>query len=314
LILQSTAPTTINHAYDSVFLKDAKKRNAWVSRTIEDNPMLSDEDREHYIQAAGGREHPRCRREYFGERIRDPSDALVPEFDLRRHVVTGSKAPEWADTYVAADPGIRDLCGIVWAYWDATRAKLVVQRAWAERNAGTAEVARRWIETEQGLWAPAGGVATRWWDGTSIRNAPYARVSDTDLRLLTDLQIDYGINVSPADKTDSKEASLYALRDWFYNDRIEIDGVGASQLVEHLSEGRWNPGRTDYVRSVEYGHFDLIDALRYLVRHVDRERNPKPPDNVLNPSLQRAIMQLDQSSKAAQAMNRTFARKNRWQS
>ena len=137
-------------------------------------------------------------------------------------------------------------------------------------------------------------------------------MSDTDLRLLGDLQTDYGINVSPADKRGSAEASLYNLRDWFYNDRIEIDAVGGALLIEHLTEGQWNPHRTDYLRSDEYGHFDLIDALRYLVRHVDRERQPRPPDFVLDPTLQRAILH-DPASHTAQALNKTMMRRNRWQ-
>jgi len=309
LILQSTAPDTPNHPYDKVFIPDAKQRKAWVFRTIDNNPLLDDEEREHFIDAAGGRDHPRCRREYFGERVRDEATALVPEFDPRRHVVDHIEAPEWAATYSAADPGMRDLCGIVWAFWDAPRAKLCVQRSWAERGkaAGTAEVAKVWQDTERELWSD-----TKWWNGTDICNAPYGRVSDTDLRLLSDLQTDHGINISKAYKGDSKEASLYTLRDWFYNDRIEIDEEGGALLIEHLQEGSWNKHRTDYLRSELYGHFDLIDALRYLVRFVDRAHNPKPPAYILNPTLQRAVMHQSTASDTASAFNSTFARKPRW--
>jgi hypothetical protein len=315
LILQSTAPATPNHAYDKVFLSDAKLREAWCFRTIDDNPMLDAEEREHFIAAAGGRDHPRCRREYFGERVRDPSSALVPEFDPRKHVVQTIPSPEWAATYVGADPGMADLCGIVWAFWDPVRAKLCVQRAWAERNRGTKHVAGVWLDTERELWAPNGQFpGTRWWDGTGIRLAPYGRVSDTDLRLLSDLQSEHGINISKADKRDDKEASMYFLRDWFANDKIEIAADGASLLVEHLLEGKWNKNRTDYDRSEQYGHFDLVDALRYLVRHVDRAHNPRPPEWVLDPTLAPNFFAPDftRASSAAGALNRTFARKNAW--
>lgn len=314
MILQSTAPETPHHPYDTVFCKDAKKRGAYVFRTIDDNPLLDQDERDEFIDAAGGREHPTARREYYGERVREAKTMLVPEFDEARHVVKHIPSPEWADTYVAADPGIRDLCGLVWAFWDAERQKLCVQSSWAERNAGTSQVAAVWTGTEQKLWGvdeENGRKGTRWWDGTSIRPAPYFRVSDTDLRMLADLQIDHDINVQPADKNDSKEASLFNLRQWFFNDRIEIDAVGGALLIEHLIEGQWNDKRTDYLRSEEYGHFDLIDALRYLVRHVDRERMARPPDHILDPTLQRAIIH-SPASPAAKALSSTIAKRPRW--
>jgi hypothetical protein len=307
-ILQSTAPESIRHPYDRVFLRDAKLRNAWCFRTIEDNPMLDDEQRQHFIDAAGGRDHPRARREYFGERIRDPSDALVPEFDATRHVKPVPRI-EWADTYTSLDPGIRDQCGIVWAYYDAVRDKLCVQRSWSESGlaAGTPEVARVVLTTEADLWS-----GTRWWDGSRIQPAPYARVSDTDLRLLADLSNVHKIHIQPADKTDSKEASLLALREWFYDDRIEIDPEGGALLIEHLVEGKWNAKRTDYLRDGIHGHFDLVDALRYLVRRVQRGRIARPPEYVLNPSLQREMFKPPTRDPMVETMNATIGKKQPW--
>jgi len=340
LILQSTAPDTRHHAYDKTFIPDAKVRGAYVFRTIDDNPLLDETEREHFIAAAGGRDHPTAQREYFGLRVREEKTKLVPEFSITKHVVDHIPSPEWGDTYVGGDPGMRDLFGMVWGYWDPERAKLRVQLSWAKRNAGTRTVAvvmrgsevalwggavpNEWGDdeldiyaeamqvTRPGSWTEVVGMATQWWDDTAIRTAPYMRVSDTDVRLLADLSQDHGIEVSPADKTGTAEASLYNLRDWFANDRIEIDEIGGALLIEHLTEGEWNPNRTDYLRSESYGHFDLIDALRYLVRHVDRERIARPPDHILDPTLQRAILH-DRSSATAQALNATLTRRNRWQ-
>lgn len=336
MILQSTAPETPHHPYDTVFCKDAKKRGAYVFRTIDNNPLLDEEEKEEFIAAAGGPEHPTAQREYYNIRVREEKSKLVPEFDVSKHVVENIPSPEWADTYSSADPGMRDLCGLVWGFWDAERAKLCIQASWAKQNAGTSEVAivwrgtelvlwggdmpEEWDEREQRLWDRAwdgamgpleAGAVTQWWDDTKIRAAPYARYSDTDLRLLADLSTDHEMEVNAVDKSDSKEASLYNLRQWFFNDRIEIDETGGALLVEHLIEGQWNKHRTDYLRSEEYGHFDLIDALRYLVRHVDRERTARPPDYVLDPTLQRALLH-DPASQSAQALNATIARRNKW--
>lgn len=344
LILQSTAPDTPHTDYDMVFLKDAKKRRAWAFRTIEDNPLLSDEEREEFIDAAGGRESDTAQREYFNVRVRDAKKALVPEFDPLRHVRKGLTPPEWADTYSSGDPGMRDLFGLIWGYWDAPRQKLCIQRAWAQRNASTSLVALVWRGTEMLLWgspfpsfedgrvwgdkelktfSTAIGMEfeswaqvessrkVRWWNGTEVIGPPYARYSDTDIRFLGDMSTDHLMEINCVDKTYSKEVSLYYLREWFENDWIEIDEDGASLLIEHLQEGKWNEHRTDYMRSEEYGHFDLIDALRYLVRHIDRERIPKPPAHVLDPTLQRAIF-TETASPQATAMNNTFAKAPPW--
>ena len=47
-------------------------------------------------------------------------------------------------------------------------------------------------------------------------------------------------------------------------------------LIEHLRNAIWNTNRTTFERSEKHGHYDAVDALKYLVRVVDWRKNPTP--------------------------------------
>lgn len=277
MCLESSAPEGPDTEYDTLLVADAKMRGAYVFSTIDDNTFLSDEEREEFIRAAGGRDHPDCRREYFCERVRDEGRAIIPEFDRTKHVGIVD-TPDWYHAYVGMDPGMADLMAIVFAYWHAELGKLVVQRGWHEFNAGTREVSDAIQNIELELWE-----GSQYWDGSKLCSNPYTRVSDTELRLIYDLDQDHGIEFQPADK-EGAEAALKALRDAFRNDQILVH-PDAAGVIEHLLHGKWNEARTRWDRHPVYGHYDYIDALKYLWRHLNKNLNPTPPDAVLNPDL-----------------------------
>lgn len=115
--------------------------------------------------------------------------------------------------------------------------------------------------------------------GGLCRPNPYIRVGDTDaagIRLYHDLSNDYGMEVMPTDKTDSKEARLSAVRDALANGKILLH-PRCTKLISHMRAARWNKQRTDYERTPLHGHFDLVDALVYLWRVVAPGLNPNPP-------------------------------------
>lgn len=277
MCLESSAPEWPDTEYDTLLLADAKLRGAYVHQTIFDNTWLSDEERDEFIRAAGGLDHPDCRREYLCERVRDIGRAIVPEFDPQRHVGSAPE-PEWYHAYVGMDPGMADLLAIVFAYWHPELGKLVVLKGWDDFNAGTRDVADVIRRTEQELW---GG--SQYWDGNKLCSNPYLRVSDTELRLLYDLSADHGIEVQPADK-DGADAALLALRNAFSNDQILIH-PDCQGVADHLLHGKWNDRRTGWDRHPAYGHYDYIDALKYLWRHLQPNLNPVPPRRVIDPDV-----------------------------
>lgn len=268
LILESSAPDEIDHDFDRVFIPDAKLRNAYHFGTIDDNTALDPAEKAVFIKAAGGRGHPTCELEYFGKRIRNPKRTVVPTFDEALHVQE-LPVPKWAHCYVSADPGFRDLFALLFGYWDYERACLVIQADWAERNAGTADVVAVLQRTETELWADL-----RYGDGDKTFANPYRRTSDIALQLIWDLSQVHGIDFTPARK-DDKEAALNAIRDAFAVGKIIIH-PRCKLLIAHLNAARWNASRTDYERTEQFGHFDLVDALVYMWRGLDRHVSPVP--------------------------------------
>jgi hypothetical protein len=270
IVLNSTPPEVPGHAWDEIYCPEAKQRGAYVLRTIDDNPLLTSSEKQEFIDAAGGPESEKCRREYYCERIRSESRVVLPEFNRERHV-KDSEMPQHYHAYTCIDPGVQDLCAVTFSYWDFERAKLVIRGDWARANAPTNLVAAAIREGEEKAY----GAASRYFDKDKWKANPYARLSDTDLRLITDLSTMFGLAVSPVSK-DSVEASLHALRNAFMLDLIEIH-PSAEATADHLENAIWNKGRTSWDRHEVYGHFDLLDCVRYTWRHCQRAKNPNPP-------------------------------------
>lgn len=277
MCLESSAPRVPGTDYDEVFVEDAKARGAYVYRTIDDNPLLTAEEREEFIRAMGGRDHVDCQIELFNIRVRDGTRVVVPEFNPKGHVAV-VPVPTFADCYVALDPGMRDLCAILWGFWDFERARLVIQRDFAERNASTARVAAVIRATEAELWT-----GLRSYRNGQYRDNPYLRVSDTDLRLIHDLHNEHGLAVCPVNKTtgaktELREAAVHSLRAAIGRGQVVIDPA-CTKLIAHLTSAHWNDKRTDYERSEVHGHFDCLDALVYMWRSVVRNQNASPPSH-----------------------------------
>lgn len=312
LILETSAPNIIDTEWERIFLPDAMARGAYFSATIEDNPRLSRRVKDEFIAASGGRGDPDCEREYYNVIAVDPSSRVVPEFDESKHVQDWP-VPAYAHCYVSADPGTRDLFGLLWGYWDFGRAALYIQRDWAESNALTRDVAAVIRAGEQELWGavdPAGGPRDRtaqrqarhagagpdvelvdawhpalgapagtltYFDGKLLRANPYLRVSDIDLRLNADLAADHKLDFV-AIRKDSLEAMLASFRDALSFGKIVIH-PRCVKLIAHLKAARWNKHRTDYERTSAHGHYDLLAAAVYMWRLVDgnRQLNPNAP-------------------------------------
>lgn len=289
MMIESSAPKKLGTDWEKTLLPDCQSRGACFTATIEDNPRLSRNEKNEFIAAAGGRGDPDCEREYFNLISADPEIQVIPEFSEQLHVGEPVR-PAYAVAMAAMDPGMRDLFAVIWGYWDAARAKLVIERDWAARNTSTARVAEVIKATELELYGEQAGVRKDfgivqpegfvYWDGASFRANPMQRVSDTEARLIGDLTNDYGIGVMNTLK-DDKEAALYALRNAFRNNKIEIH-ARCTKLISHVRTARWNLNRTDYERTAEHGHYDLLDALVYLWRMIQpvRAQDPFPPKYV----------------------------------
>lgn len=260
VLLASTPPLSPAHPF-AEYVGKASASGDLYRYTIYDAPHIPREKADEYIEEAGGIDSPTARREYMAEIVIDESHAIVPEFSrVKADIVLDRERPEYCDTYVSADFGFHDLTVVLFAYWDFARARLVIEDEIAMQGASGIEVGLAVKATEKRLGY----------------DAP-KRIADAPAQLLADLAhptLGPGVAFAPAIKDDA-EASLNALRMEIGRKRIEIH-PRCRTLIAHLEYGTWNTQRTSFARADGYGHWDAIDALKYLLRSIARLRNPEP--------------------------------------
>lgn len=277
LLLNSSAPTSAAHAFDEHFVPLAKAQGTYAFRTVEDSPRYTREQLAEMALAVGGFDSITWRREFMGERITDPTRAIIPEWHaVKDHVSKGGVVeerarPPYFDRYVAMDPGFVDLTAALFAYVDFGEQLLVIEDELALSQAHTGTIARELTRKEEELG---------WRELRSTERL--ARVSDVEKRLVADLQLEHGIQFHLTRK-DDRDAALAALRLAIQQKRIRIHPRCVT-LRAHLEHGVWNKARTQFDRGDEGGlsHFDALAALMYLWRNVDMKRNPYP---ALDPSI-----------------------------
>lgn len=247
--------------------------------TLLDAPHLSDDQKAVALRSAGeklediagiiaGTDAPKTTtalREYFCKWISDAGSMIVPEFDAEAkvNIVRVVDRPPFFDAYVAMDPGMVDNTGILFGYWDVKEQRLVIERDWKETHAGTPEIAFAIKRIEKELWSDL---------------PVFMRVCDTEKRLISDLIRSFDLPFSPADKRDSA-AAVWNMRMMVKSRQIIIKPE-CKDLVRQLEHATWNTRGTDMARDSSSegtdGHWDLVAALKYLCRHIVRQRNPYP--------------------------------------
>jgi hypothetical protein len=277
-ILLATTPSR-SPGHDSVAIyEDLAGRNATVKFTILDNPRVAPEVKAEFLIEAGeprdlvdeivaGTKAPTTTtalREYFCEFVTDAASAVLPEFTLeaQEQLVRSSQRPPFFDTYVAMDPGFQDRTAILYGYWDFRRARLVIEDESLMHRPSTSDIASEIARKERSLWS---------------NQEPYARVSDVDPRLIADLWQLHRIQFRASEKQDSLGA-INLVRNMIQAREIEIS-PRCVHLIRQMKNAIWNNKATDFARAGSKspdGHFDLVAALKYLCRGVNRHHNPYP--------------------------------------
>ena len=159
------------------------------------------------------------------------------------------------------DPGFQDRTGILFGYWDFLGARLVIQDEILLHRANTQDIAQAIHEKEEKLWG--------------LEKKPYMRISDVDLRLISDLWNMHQLQFAPTRKEDSLGA-INVLRNMVQTSQIVIY-PHCVHLIRQLEHATWNRKATDFIRGGDVdGHFDLVAALKYMTRNINRQRNPYP--------------------------------------
>ncbi len=259
VILASTPPKSMDHDFSNTYIPRAVAENAYLKRTLFDNPMITPEKRAEIIIECGGEDTDTWKREYMCELISDSSALIIPEFRADIHIKQ-NPMPHFFKPYVGCDFGLKDFTAIVFGYFDFNRQTLVIQDEFIANYQTIEQIGEAIKKTEERLWK-----------GTKF---PPDRFGDNELQTLWDLARTHGLSIKPALKYD-KETAISSLRTCFQSNKIEI-WPACKKLIHQLQNGTWNDKRSTFERSESTGHCDAIDALIYLNRHIRRRDNPFP--------------------------------------
>lgn len=281
LVMASTPSREPSHPFMTEWVEPARDENKLIEYDIYSNPMIDEEMMNEIIaEYPLGIHDPDFRREMLLESSPDKQVQVIPEFDSKaeEEIMVASAPPSRFDTYVSGDVGAIDLTVYLFAYWDWDRQKLVVKDELVLGGDGTklntSQIADGIREKEKFLFKN---------ELTGDIDEPYLRIMDNNLIVINDLRTIYDLNFIPT-KKDDKNAAIDELRVMIQNRDIEID-PNCKVLLHHLKSTQWRYNskgirmgfkRTGKVSHHKAHHGDAVDALIYLVRNVQRSKNPYP--------------------------------------
>lgn len=275
LILASTPPKELDHEFLD-YVQEAEFNNTLIRKTIWDNPRLTKEEKEEELKTYGGATSEYVRREYFCEIIKSTEMSVIPEFTLekQKEIVKDIPKPTHYDRYVAMDIGGSDLTGLLFGYYDFANDKVVIEDEIVmdfQIPGNNIEVLTKQIlEKETELYKNH--------ISGEIKKA-HLRVSDINIIVLNEI-CKYSNNVitfMPIVR-ESKDIGVNAIRTMLLGNKLIISPK-CSNLIRHLTNVRWYSAnnKTKFSRSPDNGHYDLVDALIYMIRNISYSKNPYPP-------------------------------------
>lgn len=231
------------------------------SYTVYDSPSLTPDQVHKAIERSGGVSSEAFRREYLNEIIRSHSLTVIPEFSEELHTAEFD-LPEHYNPLIAIDQGgKKDKTGGLSIVYDFARDTVLVWNEFQlDANTPTGVMVDSSLALEAELY---------WYKKTP------SRVADVPGQVQVDLLNDYDYQLAVLHKDDA-DAQLQALRLLFTKNKIKIH-KRCKNLIGALKTGRYNDKRTDFERTEAYGHLDILMALVYGNRMLDRHTNPYPP-------------------------------------
>jgi len=272
LVLASTPPQEPEHDFIR-FIEEAEHRGSLVKKTVFDNPRISKEQLEELIDELGGLQTDAARRELLCEIVKDSNTSVIPEAtdELYTEIVKEWPKPPFYDTYEAMDLGFNDLTVILFGYYDFRAAKLIIEDEYVVNGQklhlpNLVDIIRK---KEEELWSnPL----------TNEIKKPTKRVSDIDYIVLNEIRRISNNEIKfEATKKDNNEAAINTLRVLLAKRQIIIN-PRCKTLLRHLKNVKWKSAsnKEKFARSPDDGHYDAVDALKYLVRSVSFTKNPYP--------------------------------------
>ena len=262
MILASTPPVTPDHAFTQ-YAQRAMETDAYAKFTIYDNPLLTKETIEEYKIEAGGEESSTWRREYLAEFVTDYDNALIPEAttDHLAEITAEVLRPKFFQPYSVLDLGFVDATGGLFGYYHFDAGRLVIEDEMLVNKSTTAEIVEMALAKERALYG----------------DIPPRRIVDGNSLAIADLNSDtHNFKCYSPEKADLIAGVNRVRMD--VGNKIILIHPRCKNLLTQLQYGTWDKNHTKFSRSSTGNHWDLLAALVYFVKHVDRRTNPYPVD------------------------------------
>jgi hypothetical protein len=262
IIMASTPPKTPDHPFVQKYMAQAMEIGAYSRFTIYDNPLLTPEVIEEFKKEAGGEDSTTWRREYLAEVVTETENAIFPEATVEGvldKLIVDVPRPSHFIPITVVDLGYIDFTGILFGYFHFGLGKIVIEDEILVNKATSAEIMGLIKAKEKELW----GTIT-----------PRLRIVDGPALVVADLNQTHRFNCRPPEKSDLT-ANVNRVRIDLAQERLLVH-PRCTKLVTQMRYAVWDKTRTTFARTSSGGHSDLVAALIYLAKHIDRQTNPVP--------------------------------------
>jgi hypothetical protein len=276
VILATTPPVDSEHPIIK-YITEADKRGTLVRKPTNSNPLIPKEEYDLLVEELGGKDSPVVRRELLCEIIRTGGYIVLPEYtpELEQEIVKSvSNRPSFFDTYVSCDLGYKDATALLFAYYDYKNATIIVEEElkydFQKTDSNIPKLVQSIRDIETKLWT------------NPLTNEMIVpkRVSDVNPIVTKEIskesvRVNYPIYFGNPAK-DDKTAAVNKLRLMLAGKKILINPK-CKHLMHDLRYTKWDKNFSKFARNEETSnHGDFLDALLYLMRSINYNRNPYP--------------------------------------
>jgi hypothetical protein len=282
VFIASTPSKLMSHDFIQHFVKPSQALGKLKIFTVHDNPMIDDEERQSIIDGyPGGEENTEYQREYLCKIIQDDSTVVLGEFsaEIQEACIRDVEIPPYYDIYTSMDIGFAHLTIVLFGYYDYLKASLIIcgELVINGPKLTSKNLAIEIREKDKEFFSDEEGEV----------KLPFLRVADNNNPiLLNDLLIDESLYFQPTRK-DNKDAQINQTKMMISKKQIIISPK-CKHLIYHMINATWNKQRNDYKKIpdmtdsegklIKGGHADGVDALIYLVRNLNKRKNPYPDE------------------------------------
>lgn len=201
--------------------------------------------------------------QHNSEFVTDTEMAIFPEArdEVMNDIVYDHPRPQFFTPFTAIDLGYVDNTGILFGYYDFAAGKIVIEDEILLNKTTSGDIVNLCKAKELELWGKDKEVKHRVVDGNAMQIADFNSMHRFKC---------YG-----PEKTDLI-ANVNRVR-IDINDRRMFIHPRCSNLIAQVKHATWDKSKTKFSRSSDAGHWDLVAALIYFIKHIDRVTNPIPP-------------------------------------